>query len=207
MLAGAMAHAGPSFRPGNLALPAGSVQAPLASNVRLYGIPADIRLVEIPADIPQAVSQLTSRYPFLSDLGVYPGLAVLSGHQAGRPWVVALQSVGPGKTQGSVMMLSALPPRLPSPPGWLPAGAQLRLDIASQEGMQRSLQQVWTLSQSPDALRVAVVPALLRAGWVPEGPGQDAGRWIQGHKSMHISITAIDGGSGMLMLLHERASP
>lgn len=205
MLVGTPVHAGPAVSPGSLELPAGSVQTPLASNVRLYGIPADIRLVEIPVAVPQAVSQLTSRYPFLSDLGVYPGLAVLSGHQAGRPWVLALQSAGPGKTQGSILMLSGLPPRLPAPPDWLPAAAQLRLDIASQEGMQRSLQQVWTFRLPPDALRAAIVAGLVRAGWMPDGPAQEAGRWAQGHKSMDISITAIDGGSGMLMLLRERA--
>ncbi|MBO1110633.1 hypothetical protein [Bordetella petrii] len=206
----AAAHAGAGPGPASLALPPGSTQAPLGSQMRLYGMPADIRLIEIPLPVAQAAPALARHHPVLSDLGVYSGFVILSGQSAGELWLAVLEAAGPQRTRGSVSVLGAAAPdgaRLPARPAWLPPGARLRLDFSDADGGGRTIHQVWTVALPVAQARQAVADRLRRAGWHP-GAGADAAhRWLRGPAWLDIAIVAVEGGSGVLLLQHEKATP
>lgn len=195
----------------HLALPPGSVQTPLGTGVHLFGLPADIRLLDIPAAVAQVVPMLTAAYPALSDLGVYPGMAVLSGQVAGRLWVVTLEPAGPRRTRGSISVLEtagqAPGGTVVRRPAWLPAAARLRLDFGIDEADGRATQQIWTLALSVDSARQALADGLRRDGWQLDGAGPHASRWARGHSWLEVTITRAEGGSGILLQRHDRAIP
>jgi len=204
----AAAHAGAAPGPASLALPPGSTQAPLGSQMRLYGMPADIRLIEIPLPVAQAAPALARHHPVLSDLGVYPGFVILSGQSAGELWLAVLEAAGPQRTRGSVSVLGAAAAngaRLPARPAWLPPEARLRLDFSDADGGGRTVHQVWTVAMPVTQVRQAVAAGLPRAGWQAGAHG--ASRWLRGPAWLDIAIVAIEGGSGVLLLQHEKATP
>ncbi|HYG44035.1 MAG TPA: hypothetical protein VEA17_14030 [Bordetella sp.] len=171
---------------------------------------ADIRLIEIPMPIVQAVRALTLRYPLLSDLGVYPGLALLSGQAMDDSWVVALEPAGPRRTQGTVSVLRASAGALAQPrsrPSWLPASARLRLDFSDRSHMGLQTHQVWTLALPlAESWRMAI-DGLRRGGWRPDtGPGGFS-RWTRGDARLDIAITDVHDGSGILLQQHDKATP
>jgi len=209
-----LACAGAPLAPDSLALPPGSVQTPLGRGMRLYGMPADVRLLDMPVPIAQAIPFLTARYPVLSDLGVYPGLAVLSGHAAGQHWVAALEPAGPRRTRGSLSVLAASGDAgvaASRRPGWLPANARLRLDFGIDDGDGHTTQQVWTLASPVATARRAIDDGLRRAGWRREAAASEssaAGHWARGRVRLQITITAAEGGgSGILLQRHDEVSP
>jgi len=202
------AHATPASAPDALALPPGSTQGPLGAGMRLYGMPADIRLVDIPLPIAQAVPALTQRYPMLSDLGVYPGFAILSGQAASQMWLAALEAAGPGRTRGSVTVLNlAGGAHIARRPSWLPGQANLRLDFSDHDGDRLTLHQVWTLPLPVSQARQAAAQGLRRDGWQCIAGAGDAEHCTRGHASLDIAYAAVDGGSGVLLQQHQKDTP
>ncbi|MBV7482546.1 hypothetical protein [Bordetella sp. BOR01] len=211
---GAAAYPGGVPPLGGLALPPGSTQASLGQDMRLYGIPADIRLVEIPMPVAQAVQALSAQYPLLSDLGVYPGLAMLSGQAMGDSWVVALEPAGPRLTRGTVSVLrpgagavGGEVTHARNRPSWLPAEARLHLDFSGRGQAGLTTHQVWTLALPVAQARQATIDGLRRDGWRPDAGVDDSGRWVRGGTRLDIVITAVQGGSGILLQRHDEATP
>lgn len=204
-----------------LVLPPGSAQAALSTRMQLYGVPVDIRVIEIPESVTQTARMLSEQYPGLSDLGVYPGCAVLSGEVADQFWVVTLESAGPRQTRGSISVLSmaatsfaTLNPasgvqsyRSTASPvqAWLPEGARLRLQLDAEEdrGGGHTSQQIWTFPLSVPAAWRVIARGLQQEQWQLEASTPDAGRWVRQRSTLQITITTVDGGSGILLHQHD----
>jgi len=204
------AHAGPQPAPARLPLPPGSTQASLGSGMRLYGMPADIRVIEIPMPVAQAAPALARHLPVLSDLGVHPGFAILSGQSAGQLWLAVLEPAGPQRARGSIAVLNA-PARhealLRAKPTWLPAGAHLHLDFSDADHGARTIHQVWTMALPRAAAAGVIAERLRQDGWHPDPSHDAASRWMRGAASLDIVIVAVDGGSGILLQQHEKVRP
>ncbi|CAM3738869.1 hypothetical protein BOTU111922_03175 [Bordetella tumulicola] len=204
-----------------LVLPPGSAQAALGTRMQLHGVPVDIRVIEIPESVTQAARMLSEQYPGLSDLSVYPGCAVLSGEVADQFWVVTLEPAGLRQTRGSISVLdmaatsfATLNPangtqshRSTASPAqsWLPGDARLRLRLDAQEdrGGGHTSQQVWTFPLPVPAAWRAIVRGLQQEQWQLETLTPDAGRWVRQRSTLQITITAVDGGSGILVHQHD----
>lgn len=197
-------------RPDELALPPGSEQTSLGEGLRLYGMPADIRLLDIPLPVADAVPLLTARHPSLSDLGVYPGRAVLSGRVGADLWVIMLEPAGPRRSRGSISVLGGKPDTSRASPGrrlGMPAGARLRLDFAAREQGGQVTHQVWTLALPLSAARRAVDDGLRRAGWRRDAARPEPQHWVRGAARLVVSIVEADGGSGILVQHHGAGEP
>jgi hypothetical protein len=219
MIMVAVAHAGETPALGELSLPSGSTQTSLGGRMRLFDTPIDIRVFGIPLPIAQTARALGERYPSLSDMGLYPQRVVLSGHVANQFWVVNLESDGPRRTRGSLSILtetefsseSAVQKSTASPRGvmssfsWWPAEARLRLQLEQEEGGGRNSTQVWTSTSSVESVRSAIRQGLQQGRWQAETDTPNTSLWRRKHSLLQISITAIDGGTGILLLHHDGA--
>lgn len=194
----------------DLALPPGSVQTSLGEGLRLYGMPADIRLLDIPVSVADVIPLLTARHPSLSDLGVYPGRAVLSGRVGADLWVIMLEPAGPRRSRGSISVLGGRPDASRARPGsvpWMPADARLRLDFAARQQGGQVTHQVWTLPLPLATARRAVDAGLRRAGWRRDAARPGPQHWMRGAARLVISIVDADGGSGILVQHHDAGAP
>lgn len=207
-----------------LVLPPGSAQTTLSTRMQLYGVPVDIRVIEIPASVAQSARMLGQQYPGLSDLGVYPGCVVLSGEIADQFWVVMLESAGLRQTRGSISVLNMVgisPTTLNPVSGaashrstasplraWLPEGARLRLRLDAEEerGGGHTSQQVWTFPLPVPAAWRAIAHGLQQEQWQLEASTPDAGRWVRQDSTLQITITTVDGGSGILLHQHDEST-
>jgi len=195
---------------GDLPLPPGSTQAAVGQGMRLFGAPADIRLVEIPLPVGRAIAALTALYPALADLGVFPGLAVLSGAIGRDLWLVSLQASGAQSTRGTVAVLRAhadAAASLPRRPDWLPPSARLRFDFSDQADGAHTRQQVWTLEQPVGKLRAASTEGLRLHGWQAVADGGAAEHWVRDRTSLHLVYVATGAVSGVLVHEHTKDEP
>lgn len=195
---------------GDLNLPPGSTQAAVGQGMRLFGAPADIRLVEIPLSIERAIAALTELYPALADLGVFPGLAVLSGAIGRDLWLVSLQASGAQHTRGTVAVLRPHPnaaASLPRRPDWLPGSARLRFDFSDEADGVHTRQQVWTLEQPLGKLRAASTQGLRVQGWQAVASGGAAEHWVRDRTSLQLVYVATGAVSGVLVHEHTKDEP
>jgi len=219
MIVVAVAHAAETSALSELPLPPGSTQTSLGGRMRLFGTPIDIRVFDIPLPIAQAARAVGERYPSLSDIGLYPQRVVLSGHVANQFWVVNFESNGPRHTRGSLSILTetefpsqsaaqknTAPNReLMSSLSWWPADARLRLRLEQEEGRGRNSTQIWTSTSSAESVWSAIRQGLQQERWQAETDTPNVSLWRREHSLLHISITAIDGGTGILLLHHDGA--
>jgi len=219
---------------GKLTLPPGSTQLRLGERMRLFGMPIDIHIFEIPASVDRAAQMLAQRYVGLSDIGIYPGQLMLSGEIDKQFWVFSLIPAGPAATRGTVSVTRS--PALGKRPvariasntaqmtianvtsndefsmvshAWLPDVAHLKLQLEQDfdDGAPgRSLQQVWTLPSSVAATRRTIRQNLLRDQWHLLSESQDMSQWQRKQTAMQLTVTPVDGGTGLLLLHYDGAT-
>lgn len=205
---------------GDLSLPPGSTQTSLGGRVHLFGLPIDIRVFGIPLPIAQAARTLGERYPMLSDMGLYPRRVVLSGHVVNQFWVMNLESDGPRSTRGSLSVLTEtdFPSELTaqqhaavrqgdtmSSLPWGLTGARLRLQLEQEEPDGRNRTQVWTSTSSMESVSSVIRHGLRNEHWQAETDTPTTSRWRRARSLLQITITAIDGGTGIVLLQHDGA--
>lgn len=210
LLASAAASAYGTPIPDGIALPPGSTQAVLGKNMRLFGIPVDIRLIEIPLPVVSAAAALTARYPALADLSVHAGWLVLSGLAERNLWLVTLEAAGPQRTRGTAASfeLSGIQQAQWSQrPGWLPPQAQLRMDFSAQEPGLNTQQQIWMLPMPVAQAREFAARGLRRLGWQVHAADLGIEHWQRDNATLDITYVATDGGSGLLLQKNENITP
>lgn len=217
-----------------LTLPLGSTQLPLGERMRLFGMPVDIRVFEIPASVDRAAQMLEQRYAGLSNIGVYPGQLVLSGEIDKQFWVFSLVPVGLAATRGTVSVTRSM--ALGNRPdvgrvsnitqitdadvtaddefsmishAWLPDMAHLKLQFeqGADDGTRgRTLKQVWTIPSSVGATQRTIRRNLLRDQWRLQSETVDTSHWQRKQTAMQLTVTAVDGGTGLLLLHYDGAT-
>lgn len=182
-----------------LRFPEGSRHDMLADRIWLHGLPAQVLVFDSPVAVPDLIRDLSTQQPALVDLNVLPDQIILSGWVDDMQWAVQLQAAGPSRTVGTVSTL-----RMNSVPGlatpaWLPRGAIPRLDLAVQEKGGKVSDRIWQLALPPARLGPLLHGALRREGWVFETETESGAEqsWAQAGERLQISLTALDGGSGL----------
>lgn len=83
---------------------------------------------------------------------------------------------------------------------WIPAGAQLLMDI-ELPGREKVLQQLYWLNQSAGQTRHELKARLLATQWVPDSEDLlEQGVWHKGNQSLYVFVHAIKAGTGVYLM-------
>ncbi len=83
---------------------------------------------------------------------------------------------------------------------WIPAGAQLLMDI-ELPGREKVLQQLYWLNQSAGQTRHELKARLLARQWVPDSEDLlEQGVWHKGNQSLYVFVHAIKAGTGVYLM-------
>ncbi|MBV4397134.1 hypothetical protein KU392_07730 [Advenella alkanexedens] len=83
---------------------------------------------------------------------------------------------------------------------WIPAGAQLLMDI-ELPGREKVLQQLYWLNQSAGQTRHELKARLLASQWVPDSEDLlEQGVWHKGNQSLYVFVHAIKAGTGVYLM-------
>jgi len=83
---------------------------------------------------------------------------------------------------------------------WIPAGAQLLMDI-ELPGREKVLQQLYWLNQSAGQTRHELKARLLASQWVPDSEDLlEQGVWHKGKQSLYVFVHAIKAGTGVYLM-------
>ena len=149
-------------------LPAGTVEAIGADRMWLHGRAASLRTFDAPgniADVAVALIAQASTPPYLQAM---PDGLMIAGVDGTVHWLVRLTAVGAARTQGSVSAIDIQRTTALASLSWQPAGVNVRMDVAADEGDVRIRQQVWTDASSAEALHRRTCGALRQHGWRPD---------------------------------------
>lgn len=179
--------------------PNGTVHESLGDDMRLYGLPVQIRVFDAPLGVPALIRALSDQQPGLADLRVLPGQAILSGMVNESLWLVQMEGLSEKRSVGSISILPVSPVIVRSPPlpAWLPPGARLRFAFSVLEGSQRVTDDIWTHSLPPKQLRPLIHRNLAARGWTAQSSAHEESVWRRKERRMRVDIYAVGAGSGV----------